>query len=103
MQQGTVVFDAWAFIIPNFILAMLMYTLLARFLLSLFFQPESDRVIWRTFKTITDPFVATTQLITPRLVPERLVVLFSVIWVLLARLGLFLTFLAAGYKLSPGS
>lgn len=102
MEQDGSIFSSWAFQIPNLFLAALMYTLIGRFLLSIVFLPNSDKVLWRSFKTITDPFVATTRYITPAMVPARLAVVFSAIWVLLARVGLFLTFLAAGYKLGPG-
>lgn len=100
MEQGSPIYESWAFIVPNFILAALMYTLLGRFLLAIVFREDSDKTIWRVFKTITSPFVASTRVITPLMVPDRLVVLFSAIWVLLARIGLFFTFLAAGYTLS---
>lgn len=98
MEQG--LFQNWAYLLPNFFLAALMYTLLGRFLLSIVFQPESDKTIWVAFKTLTNPFVAATRFITPLAVPERLVVLFSVVWVLLARIALLLAVLAAGHQLS---
>lgn len=88
-----------AFQVPNLILAALMYTLLGRFLLSLVFPPESDKVIWRVFVQITQPFVNMVALVTPRLVPERLLVLFAVVWVFLARVLLF--FVLRSYGLVP--
>ncbi len=88
-----------AFQVPNLILAALMYTLLGRFLLSLVFPPESDRVIWRVFAQVTQPFVNAIAFITPQLVPERLIVLFAVVWVFLARVVLF--FILRSYGLVP--
>src|SRR5262245_12286096 len=73
----------WLYQIPNLILAALMYTLLGRFLLSLFFPPDSDKVIWRVFTQITNPVVAAVGFITPRIVPLHLLVLFAALWILL--------------------
>jgi len=100
MIEGGSSFGVWAFMAINLILAALMYTLIGRFFLSIVFQPDSDKTIWVVFRRITDPFLTSTRVITPIVVPDRLVVLFSAIWVFLLRIGLFLTFLAAGYKLS---
>lgn len=89
----------WVYQVPNLILAMAMYTLLGRFLLSLIFPPESDKVIWRVFAQITSPIMATVGAITPRVVPERLVVLLAVVWIFLARILLF--FVVRSYGLIP--
>lgn len=87
------------FQVPNLILAAMMYTLIGRFLLSLVFPPESDRVIWRVFAQITQPVVNAVAFVTPQLVPERLIVLFAVVWVFLARVLLF--FILRSYGLVP--
>lgn len=79
----------WLFYLPQFALAALMYTLLGRFILSLFFKPGSDKVLWRAFETITQPFINGTRALTPHAVPDQLIVLFAFVWALLARLGLF--------------
>lgn len=88
---------------PQIILAAIMYTLLARFLLSLIFAPNSEKVIWRTFETITRPFINIARFLTPRMVPDNLVVLFAFIWVLFARIGLFVAFSAAGLRPTVGA
>lgn len=74
----------------NYLLAAAMYTLLARYVLALFFKPDSQAVIWRVFVQITDPILKLVRLITPRIVDDRLVALFAVVWTLLLRLGLYL-------------
>ncbi|NJN00579.1 MAG: hypothetical protein HC793_02890 [Aquincola sp.] len=74
-----------------------MYTLVGRFILSLFFPPESDKVIWTVFRQITQPAVAAVQLVTPLAVHERVVVLLTVVWVLFVRLILFVLFAAMGW------
>lgn len=76
----------------NFVLAMAMYTLIGRFLLSLAFDPEDPRVIWRVFRQVTDPILAVVRLVTPRIVADRIVVLFAIVWLLLLRVGLYLLF-----------
>ncbi len=46
----------WLFQLPNIAIAAMMYTLIGRFLLSLAYDTDSDRVVWRVFKQITDPW-----------------------------------------------
>ena len=93
----------WYYQIPNLILAALMYTLLGRFLLSLIFSPDSDKVIWRVFVQITDPFVKAVRFITPGIVPLHLLVLFAALWTLIARIGLFFGLAAAGLRPAIGA
>jgi hypothetical protein len=94
--------DFWYYFIPNLILAAMMYTLLGRFLLSLVFRPESDKVIWRVFTQITDPVVSAVGFITPRVVPLHLLVLLAALWVLLARIALFMGLAAMGIRPAIG-
>ena len=93
----------WLFQIPNLLLAALMYTLLGRFLLSLVFAPDSEKVIWRVFKQITDPFVNLVGFVTPRIVPGHLLVLFAALWTLLLRIGLFMGLAASGLRPAIGA
>ncbi len=86
----------WFFQIPNLILAAAMYTLLGRFLLSIVFDRNSQMVIWRVFVQITDPIVAAVRFVTPQLVPEGLVVIFGVVWLIALRMLLLLTLLSFG-------
>lgn len=85
----------WLYQIPNLLLAALMYTLIGRLILALFFPEDSDRVIWRVFKQVTDPVVNAVRIVTPTVVPPPVVVAFAVIWLMLARLLVFLGFAAA--------
>jgi uncharacterized protein YggT (Ycf19 family) len=93
----------WLYQIPNQLLAALMYTLLGRFLLSLIFAPNSDKVIWRVFTQITDPFLKVARFITPQVVPGHLLVLFAALWTLLARIGLFFGLATAGLRPTIGA
>lgn len=94
--------DIWYFQIPNLVLAALMYTLLGRFLLSLFFQPGSDKVIWRVFVQITSPAVSAVRFITPQAVPFNLVVLFAAIWMLMLRVAFYLLIVGTGPRPALG-
>jgi uncharacterized protein YggT (Ycf19 family) len=78
-----------AFGIVNFILAAAMYTLLGRFLLSIVFENDNPMVLWRVFKQVTDPIVNAVRLVTPAIVPARVVILFAVLWCLALRMALF--------------
>lgn len=80
----------WIFQVPNMLLAIAVYTLLGRYILSLFFAHDSDRVIWRSFRQLTDPILNAVGAVTPRVVPPPLLVLLAVVWLMMARLALFL-------------
>jgi YggT family protein len=86
------------FYLSQLFLAAVMYTLLGKFILSFFFPPESDKVIWRAFDTLTKPFLAAARFVTPRIIHDRLLILFAFVWVLFARIGLFVAFSAAGMR-----
>lgn len=79
----------WVFHLPNLVLAALIYTLLGRYILSLFFPPDSNKVIWRVFCQITDPILNLIRQMTPALVPAPLLNLFAVVWLFLLRFVLF--------------
>ncbi len=93
----------WLFHLPQFVLAALMYTLLGRFLLSLFYKPDSDKVLWRAFRSITEPFISATRALTPKAVPENVIVLFTFVWALFARIGLFVAFWQSGFAPATGA
>jgi hypothetical protein len=80
----------WTYQIPNLILAMLMYTIIGRFLLSLMFPPDSDKVIWKVFGQVTRPVISVVSLVTPASVPERLLLLFAFIWLFVLRIALYI-------------
>jgi hypothetical protein len=86
----------WLFQVPNFLLAAAIYTLLGRYVLSIFFRPDSTAVIWKVFCQVTDPIVNAIGAITPRVVPPPIVVLFAVVWLMMARIALFIFLRASG-------
>jgi uncharacterized protein YggT (Ycf19 family) len=86
----------WYFHVPNFILAALVYTLIGRFVLS-FFVPENwDNYIWRAFTRLTNPVVGLVAAGTPAIVPHRVILIFSALWLTVARVVYALSLAAAG-------
>jgi YggT family protein len=92
----------WWFHIPNLLLAAMIYTLIGRYLLELFFARKPDAVILKVFRTVTDPVVKLVRLVTPAIVPDGLVVVAAILWLMAARLFWFLTALTYGMKLGVG-
>lgn len=95
--MGSFLFDA-----ANLVLAAAMYTLIGRYILSLFFSAGSDAVIWRVFQQVTDPIVRAVSAVTPRYIHPPLVPLLAVVWILLARVLLALGTLAASPPVQAG-
>lgn len=98
-------FSHWYFHIPNLVMAALIYTLIGRYLLELFLARKPDAVILKVFRQITDPVVGAVRAITPAVVPNGLVVVCAIVWLMVLRMLLYLTIVAAGVKpfLAPGS
>ncbi|MGL4636862.1 MAG: hypothetical protein ACRCWF_12840 [Beijerinckiaceae bacterium] len=88
----------WFFTIPNFILAAAMYTLMGRYILSLLFKPDSDKVIWRVFAQVTDPIIKCVRVLTPAIVPNGMVMIFSVFWLMLLRIALLIVAVMFGFS-----
>ena len=79
----------WYYHLPDYVLAILMYTLLGRALLSLIVQPDSSNYIWRFFCRVTDPVVAAVAVVTPKAAAPVIVWLFGVVWLFWLRALLF--------------
>jgi YggT family protein len=92
----------WYFHIPNLALAALIYTLIGRFILGLIFKPDSQAVILKVFQSVTDPVLKLVRLITPKIVPNGLIIVFAIAWLMALRLFWFLTCVAAGMRPSLG-
>ena len=86
----------WYFHIPNFVLAALMYTLLGRMVLGLFVPADWDNYIWRFFRRVTDPYLGLVRFVTPAVLSNGVVMVFGVLWLMLARLGWCLALLRLG-------
>jgi uncharacterized protein YggT (Ycf19 family) len=90
----------WLFTLPNFFLAAALYTLIGRYVLSLIFKPDSDVVLFKVFNQITNPILRSVRAITPEMVPNGLVLVFSIFWLLLLRILLLVAALTFGF--APG-
>ncbi|GGB24402.1 YggT family protein [Tistrella bauzanensis] len=84
MQFDPFFWNHWYFHIPNYILSLLVYTLIGRALLSAFVQPDNPNYIWRFFCRITDPVLKITNPLTPRFVVSGLrpIVAAGYLWIL---------------------
>lgn len=91
----------WWFHIPNLVLAALIYTVIGRYVLELIFSGK-EVVILKVFRTVTDPVVKLVRLVTPAVVPDGLVIVFTLFWLMAARMLWFLTAVAAGMSPSAG-
>lgn len=88
----------WYFHIPNLILAALIYTLIGRYILELMFAKKPDAVILTVFRRVTQPVVSAVRAITPAVVPSGLVMVLAIVWLMAARMFLYLTIIASGVK-----
>lgn len=98
MTSANPLLASWLYMVPNFILAALMYTLLGRVLLGLLVPPESPNYIWRFFCRVTDPVVAAVALVTPKAAVPVVVWLLGVVWLFWLRVGLLYFFLLVSPK-----
>ncbi len=95
-------FEHWYFHVPNLLMAAMIYTLIGRYVLELFLAKKPDAVILKVFRSVTDPIVRFVRLVTPRIAPDGLVVVFAVFWLMAGRMFWFLTCVAAGMRPSIG-
>ncbi len=66
--------------------------------MELVFAKNPNAVIVTVFRQITDPIVKLVRAITPAIVPNGLVIVFAVVWLMALRMFLYLTIIAAGVK-----
>jgi hypothetical protein len=92
----------WYYHLPNLLMAAMMYTLAGRWVLELFFAKRPDAVILRVFRSVTDPLLKLVRWITPAIVPNGVVIVFTVAWLLALRMFWFLTCVAFGMRLTVG-
>lgn len=96
--MGDSLLTHWYFHLPNLVLAALIYTLIGRYILELFFAKKQDATILVVFRQITDPVVRIVRVVTPKIVPNGLVVVLSIVWLMALRMFLYLTVIASGVK-----
>jgi uncharacterized protein YggT (Ycf19 family) len=77
----------WYYFVPQYLLAVLMWTMAGRFLLGLFVPQDWGNYIWRFFRRLTDPVLAAVRPITPSFMIEPLLPLVALWWLLVLRVG----------------
>lgn len=96
MSIGQSLVQFWYFHLPNYLLAVMLYATIARFLLGLVVAEDWSNYIWRGFKAVSHPAVWLVRRVTPFAVPHPLVLVFTMIWLMAARVALFIAFASAG-------
>ena len=89
----------WYFHLPNYALAVMQYATIGRLILSFFVDENWSNYIWRGFKTVSAPAVEVVRVITPRICQTPLVLIFTILWLQLARIALLFTM--ASFGLAP--
>lgn len=102
-MQTTSFWGLWYFNLPNFILAVVMYTMLGRALLGLFIENDSRNYIWRGFCAITDPFLKIFSIVTPKTTAPVVQWLFGFVWLFWLRVLWLLLFIFTGLLKVGGS
>ena len=82
-----VVVAHWYYFLPQYALAVLMWTMAGRFLLGLFAPADWDNYVWRFFRRLTDPVIAVVRRVTPPLVIEPFMPLVALWWLLVLRIA----------------
>lgn len=93
----------WYFHLPNFALAALGYTLLARLLLGLVIGDGNPNFIQRFFVQVTDPAVGAVSAVTPRIVDTPFLIALCFVWTVLLRFMLLTGLASAGLLAPAGS
>ena len=92
----------WYYHLPNLAMAAMIYTLAGRWVLELFFAKRPDAVILQVFRSVTDPLLRLVRLVTPQIVPNGVIIVFTAVWLLALRMMWFLTCVAFGMRLKIG-
>lgn len=86
----------WYFHLPNYALAVMQYAAIGYFLLGLFVDPNWSNYIFRGFKAVSAPAVMVVRFITPTAVPPPLLVVFTILWLTVARVAWLVTLVQLG-------
>lgn len=99
MDAATSFVTHWYYHIPNYVLALLLYAVVGRFILSLIVPENFDNFIYRGFIAVSDPVVRIVRFVTPDAVPPPVVLIFTLIWLMVIRVWFF--FEMARWGLAP--
>jgi hypothetical protein len=89
----------WSYLdfhLPNYALALLFWTLIGRFMFSLFLPPDSPNYIYRWFRRLTGWLLRPVGFITPSAMPQLALSLVAAFWVAVARVAFFMAMHVAG-------
>jgi len=103
MSVGENFFTYWYFHIPNLIMAALIYPRIGRDRLPIFSRKNKDAGIRRGVQSVTDPVLKAVRVITPAVVPNGLVMVFAIAWLMAVLMFWFLTCVAAGMNPAVGA
>lgn len=76
----------WYFHLPNYVLAILLWTMVGRFILGLFVHPDWPHPIWQAFRRVTDPVLRLTGRLSPSFMVEPLLPLVAIFYLFLLRI-----------------
>lgn len=79
-----------------YVVSVLGWTCVGRFLMSAFVAADSRNYIWRFFRLLTDPVLAAVRIITPLYVHAVFLPLAAMFWLYVARVAAFILFASAG-------
>lgn len=75
----------WYYHLPNYALALMQYAAIGWLLLGIFVDENWSNYIYRGFKAVASPAYAVVRTITPVAVPTMPTVLFTILWLAVAR------------------
>ena len=103
MTAGESFLEYWWFHLPNLLMAAMIYTLIGRYALELIFaRRNQDAVILTVFRSVTDPIVRLVRFVTPAIVADGVVVIFSILWIFALRMAWFLAAVMLGMRVGGG-
>lgn len=83
--MSTFFWEYWYYNIPNYILALLMYTVMGRAILALFVPDAWGNYIWRAFRAVSQPVLYVAHWISPAAVPGGFIPFIAVFWLMVLR------------------
>ncbi|KAB2914124.1 MAG: hypothetical protein F9K29_15260 [Hyphomicrobiaceae bacterium] len=96
MMHSASSFAHWHFQVPNLIFIAMIYLLLLRLLLLPALAP--DNIVMRLVRAATAPVFKPVAFLTPRAVPNAIVILLVIAWLLVLRILLAFGATAAGVR-----
>jgi hypothetical protein len=102
MTPGPSLLAHWYYHLPNLLLVLWTWLLIVRLVLSLAMAEGRRHGAVRLLVALTDPVLKAVGAITPRLVPRSIAMTFAIVWLLAARIALFVAVSAKGVRLSMG-